>query len=84
VLPRYLYTLLLFNTEYLNSLGRGATFKEISKLIVENIRVPLPSIEMQKRFEAFVMQIDKSKFVVQKALDEAQLLFDSLMQQYFG
>ena len=32
----------------------------------------------------FVHQVDKSIFVVQKALDEAQLLFDSLMQQYFG
>ena len=84
VLPRYLYTLFLFNTEYLNSLGRGATFKEISKSIVENIRIPLPSIDMQKQFEVFVSQIDKSKAVVQKALDEAQLLFDSLMQQYFG
>ncbi|MEG1726239.1 MAG: type I site-specific deoxyribonuclease, partial [Anaerovoracaceae bacterium] len=32
----------------------------------------------------FVHQVDKSKVVVQKSLDEAQLLFDSLMQQYFG
>lgn len=32
----------------------------------------------------YAAQVDKSKFVVQKALDEAQLLFDSLMQQYFG
>ena len=84
IIPRYLYTLLLFNTDYLNSLGRGATFKEISKSIVENIRIPLPSIELQKQFAAFVAQIDKSKAVVQKALDEAQLLFDSLMQKYFG
>ncbi len=84
ILPRYLYTLLLFNTEYLNSLGRGATFKEISKSIVENIRIPLPTIDKQKQFELFVAQVDKSKFAVQKALEKAQLLFDSLMQQYFG
>ncbi|MBQ6004300.1 MAG: restriction endonuclease subunit S [Clostridia bacterium] len=84
VLPRYLYTLLLFNTEFLNSLGRGATFKEISKAIVENIRIPLPSFDRQQRFDSFVVQVDKSKVVVQKSLDEAQLLFDSLMQQYFG
>ena len=62
VLPRYLYTLLLFNTEYLNSLGRGATFKEISKSIVESIRIPLPTIDKQKQFESFVAQVDKSKF----------------------
>ena len=45
---------------------------------------PLPPIDLQKEFECFARQIDKSKFAVQKALDEAQLLFDSLMQQYFG
>ena len=84
VLPRYLYTLLLFNSDYLNSLGRGATFKEISKSIVERIRIPLPSIDKQKQFETIVAQIDKSKLAVQKALDEAQLLFDCLMQEYFG
>lgn len=45
------------------------------------IDVPL---EEQKQFADFVHQVDKSKFVVQKALDETQLLFDSLMQEYFG
>ena len=84
ILPRYLYTVLLLNTEYLNSLGRGATFKEISKSIVENIKIPVPSIELQKQFTTFVEQVDKSKVAVQKALDETQTLFDSLMQQYFG
>ena len=84
VLPRYLYSLLLMNTDYLNSLGRGATFKEISKTIVENIRIPLPTIEAQEKFTSFVTQVDKSKTVIQKALDEAQTLFDSLMQKYFG
>ena len=44
----------------------------------------LPPIELQEQFSAFVSQVDKSKVVVQKALDEAQLLFDSLMQKYFG
>ena len=44
----------------------------------------LPPIQLQKQFAAFVSQINKSKAVVQAALDKAQLLFDSLMQQYFG
>ena len=43
-----------------------------------------PEIEMQNEFADFVHQVDKSKVAVQKALDETQLLFDSLMQQYFG
>ena len=45
--PRYLYWFLTCNTEYLNSLGRGATFKEISKEIVANIEIPLPAMEYQ-------------------------------------
>ena len=62
ITPRYLYTVLLLNVEHLNSLGRGATFKEISKGIVENIRIPVPPIELQQQFAAFVEQTDKSKY----------------------
>ncbi len=51
---------------------------------VRAIKVMNPSIDIQYQFEAFAKQVDKSKVVVQKALDEAQLLFDSLMQKYFG
>ena len=41
-------------------------------------------IELQKQFAAFVSQIEKSKSAVQAALAKDQLLFDSLMQKYFG
>ena len=51
---------------------------------INSTQIYLPPIELQRQFAAFVEQTDKSKSVVQKALDEAQLLFDSLMQQYFG
>lgn len=44
----------------------------------------LPSSQLQDEFMDFVKQVDKSKAAVQEALDEAQLLFDSLMQKYFG
>ena len=46
---RYLYRYLKNQTEYLNSLGRGATFKEISKAIVENVTIPLPPLEVQRQ-----------------------------------
>ena len=51
---------------------------------IKKARVLMPLKEMQNQFAAFVSQVDKSKVVVQKALDEAQVLFDSLMQKYFG
>ena len=44
----------------------------------------IPPIEKQKEFVAFCENTDKLKVAVQKSLEEAQLLFDSLMQQYFG
>lgn len=44
----------------------------------------VPPMAQQVEFSVFVKQVDKSKVVVQKALDEAQTLFDSLMQKYFG
>ena len=48
------------------------------------MKLIMPSLDLQNQFAAFVEQVDKSKVVVQKALDEAQTLFDSLMQEYFG
>lgn len=51
---------------------------------LQNIGIYIPPIQIQKDFVSFKAQVDKSKVVIQKALDEAQILFDSLMQQYFG
>lgn len=51
---------------------------------MQNIDLYLPPIELQRKFVQFKEQTDKSKAAVQKALDEAQMLFDSLMQKYFG
>ncbi len=51
---------------------------------INTLRLLVPPIKVQQQFLCFVSQVDKSKSVVQKALDEAQLLFDRLMQQYFG
>ena len=79
ILPRYLYTVLLLNTDYLNSLGRGATFKEISKSIVENIKVPVPSIDLQNEFANFVKQVDKSKFVGAICIDKIQSIKGELL-----
>ena len=51
---------------------------------IKKTKILLPPMELQEEYVLFVHQVDKSKVAVQKALDETQLLFDSLMQQYFG
>ena len=82
----FLYALL--TTEYgereIQQYVRGAVTKTITKDATRSIRIIVPPIELQEQFAAFVAQIDKSKSVIQKSLDETQLLFDSLMQKYFG
>ena len=65
-------------------LGSGSTFAEFKIFLLKNIDVLIPPRELQEQFSMFVKQVDKSKVAVQKALDETQLLFDSLMQEYFG
>lgn len=63
---------------------RGGTQKFISLGDIRKLEICLPPIDVQEQFAGFVKQVDKSKAVVQQALDKAQLLFDSLMQEYFG
>ena len=81
---RYLYHYLSAKTEYLNSLGRGATFKEISKSIVENIEIPLPSLEEQRKladqFEQIKQLISLRKMQIYK-LDQ---LVKSRFIELFG
>lgn len=50
---------------------------------IKKTKIIVPPLELQNQFADFVHQVDKSKAAVQKALDETQLLFDSLMQKYF-
>ena len=66
------------------STGTSGSMFNVSMDKFKSIRVPIPPIEYQQQFATFVTEVDKSKVKVQKALDETQKLFDSLMQQYFG
>ena len=64
--------------------GSAKSMSNISKERLGRIRVICPPRRLQDDLIPFVSQVDKSKVVVQEALDKAQLLFDSMMQQYFG
>ena len=66
------------------SLQAGSTVAYLSIAMLKKLNIMLPPLDLQEQFAAFVEQTDKSKVAIQKALDEAQLLFDSLMQKYFG
>lgn len=62
----------------------GQTMPNLNVPIVSSFQIIKPPIEIQEAYYAFVKQADKSKAIIQKALNEVQLLFDSLMQNYFG
>lgn len=81
--PIYLYHLLMYNINYMKSLGKGATFKEISKKIVEDIKIPIPPLELQEKFAAIVEQIESEKSKIKSAIAETQTLFNALMAEYF-
>jgi len=65
------------------SQSKTATMTTIGQDGILKTDIILPPIDKQKEFYDFVKQVDKSKVVVQKALNEAQTLFNSLMQGYF-
>ena len=87
VLPEFLSAFLNtdFSKKTLSEMCKAAIGQaNINAQEMQNIGLYLPPLELQRQFVQFKKQIDKSKVVVQKALDEAQTLFDSLMQEYFG
>ena len=82
---KFLYHLLTseYGQREIQQYVRGAVTKTITKNDVRAVLIIVPSIELQNEFESFVEQVNKSKVKVQKALNETQKLFDSLMHQYF-
>ena len=71
--------------DILRGMAKGAVNQaNINAQELQSIKVYIPEMELQKQFVKMKEQVDKSKVAVKKALDEAQLLFDSLMQKYFG
>jgi len=80
----FLHNALIAIQDQITAMGTGSTFKAINKSDVYAIQLPLAPISLQNEFANFVEQVDKLKFEVQKSLNETQMLFDSLMQEYFG
>ena len=87
ILPEFLSAFL--NTDFSKQMLFGMCKTAIGQANInaqelQNIRLYLPPVDLQQRYVQLKKEIDKSKVAVQKALEEAQLLFDSLMQKYFG
>lgn len=78
---------MLRSDEFVNMINEkvaGAKMPRVSMGEFRKFDVPVPPMDLQKQFGDFVHRVDKSKDAVQKSLDKLQILFDKLMQEYFG
>ena len=80
----YLYFFLKSKTDYLNSLGRGATFKEISKSIVENIEIPLPEVNQQKEIAEKFKKLERLISLRKQQLAKLDELVKARFVEMFG
>ena len=70
--------------DYILTFSNRTNLPKVNKSQVEGFALPLPPIELQKQFAAFIEQTDKSQLTIQQSLDKLELLKKSLMQEYFG
>lgn len=70
--------------DYINERKMSVGAPKLAIFRIETMPLLLPPMDIQMQFIEFCKQVDKSKIVVKKALNETQLLFESLMQKYFG
>lgn len=68
----------------LEALGNGATFKEVSKKIVEEFEIPLPPLEEQKRIAAILDKADAIRRKRQQAIKLADDFLRSVFLEMFG
>lgn len=81
---KYLWYYMILSYDKLRGMAKGGNQPNLNIGIIKRFQVLVPPIELQNQFADFVNQVYKSKVEIQQALEKTQLLFDSLMQQYFG
>ena len=84
ILTRFLAVQFKMHEKDILSGVRAVTADNIEFNSLKRRHIIVPPIELQQRYVSTLEQVDKSKVAVQKSLDETQVLFDSLMQEYFG
>ena len=73
-----------FFLDYVLPLSGRAQMPKVNKKALQGFSMPVPPIELQNQFSAFVAQVDKPRFVAQQQIEKLQTLYDSLAQDYFG
>ena len=81
--PHFLYWWLDANREKLQALGTGATFREVSKAVVERINIPLPSLDEQRRIAEILDQSDALRRLRCSSLSKLTILGQALFHEMF-
>lgn len=86
ILPEYLcaFTNMPYGMNQINNQQHGVAQRHFNVSMYEKMKLYVPKLSMQHQFVDFMIRADKSKVAIQKSLDETQILFQSLMQKYFG
>jgi len=82
--PEFLFHWLRFNRVYLESLGNGATFKEVSKGVISRVEINLPPVDEQRRIAAILDQAETLRTQRRAALALLDSLTQSLFLDMFG
>lgn len=80
----YLYYWLIFKRDYLQSLGNGATFKEVSKATIARVEIPLPPLEEQRRITAILDKAEALRAKRREAIAKLDQLLQSMFLEMFG
>lgn len=84
ILPSYLLRVLKTDSMRKNMAGRGANIQNLNQKILAELRIPIPRLALQEKYELFIKKADKSKLTIQQSLDKLETLKKALLQQYFG
>ena len=74
----------MLNINSIKAMGRGATFKEVSKQAVSSFEIMLPPMNIQELFAQKILSIESQKESINRSIAESQKLFDYTMDKYFG
>ena len=76
------YLIEKFRQDY-SKIASGTTFSELKIVTLKNLLLPTPPIELQNKFAERIEKIEKLKFEIEKSIEVAQNLYDSLISKYF-
>ena len=81
---KYLYYFLISKNGYLNQQGTGSTFKSISKKIIFDLSIPVPSLADQQSISGEIDCLNEMLALKQEQLKEFDKLAQSIFYDMFG